>query len=126
MLVFLNPHKNHLYGKVRQRINSGESNVPKLNYFLQAFLKINNSKYLIDKQRFPEYRFNLLELFYLIFFSRRQLKQWEKLNDIKINKPMISWREVSFEDTIILNAKDLKYKKMSKFLKNTKAKKFCF
>jgi len=123
MLVFLNPHKNHLYGKVRQRINSGESNVPKLNYFLQAFLKINNSKYLIDKQRFPEYRFNLLELFYLIFFSRRQLKQWEKLNDIKINKSMISWREVSYEDTIVLNAKDLKYKNISKFLKKTKAKK---
>lgn len=123
MLVFFNPHKNHLYGKVRQRMNSGEASVPKLNYFLQAFLKIKNSKYLIDNQRFPEYRFNLIELFYLIFFTKRQLKNWEKLNEIKINKPMIFWREVSFEDTIVLNAKDLKYKNISKFLKKTKAKK---
>lgn len=126
MLVFLNPHKNHFYGKVKQRISSGEANVAKLKYFLNAFLKIKNSKYLIDKKKFPEHPFNLYELFNLFFFTKRQFKEWEKLNDLKISKPIITWNEVGYNDIIILNAKDLKYKNISQSLRYTKAKKILF
>ena len=123
MLVLLNPHKNHLYGKIQQRIDMGLKNISKLEIFLQSFIMATNTGYLVDKEFFPETPKSLKFFFKSKFFQTKLLKEWEHLNKIHTQKPIISWDKLTDKDTIILSAKDLKYKKIEKKLKKTNVRK---
>ena len=123
MLVLLNPHKNHLYGKIQQRIDSGLKNISKLEIFLESFNMSSNNGYLVDEEFFPETPKSLKFYFKSKFFQNKLFKEWQDINKIHIQKPTISWDKLTEEDSIILSAKDLKYKKIGKKLKKTKAHK---
>ena len=110
MLVLLNPHKNHLYGNVKQRIDQGLKNISKLNFFLKTFIMVSNTRYLIDRQFFPETPKSLKFFFKSIFFQNYLLNEWQIMNGIKNQKSIITWDKLTKNDTIILNAKDLRYK----------------
>lgn len=120
MIVLLNPHKNHLYGKVKQQIEIGKNRVSKLKYFFEAFIKVPNTGYLIDHQNFPDHIFSIKVLLKSIFLKSIFIKEWEYLNEIKITKPLVKWNELTDKDTIIMSAKDLKYNGIRKKLIKTK------
>ena len=123
MLVLLNPHKNHLYGNVKQRIDQGLKNISKLNFFLKTFIMVSNTRYLIDRQFFPETPKSLKFFFKSIFFQNYLLKEWQIMNGIKNQKSIITWDKLTKNDTIILNAKDLRYKNIGKRLEKTSVNK---
>ena len=116
MLVLLNPHKNHLYGLVKQRLDSGEAVITKLQYFLNSFIKNPNSKFLVDRQAFPDNPFSLRIFFSSLFFEDKRLREWERFNDFPLKMPLVTWDEISEKDTIILSAKDLRYRKLPRLL----------
>lgn len=121
MISVFNPHKNHLYGLVRDRIDLGEANISKLNYIFNVLVQDSETRLLIDRQFFPDNRITLKSFIRNLQPHTKQVENWLSLNNWDFNLVHTTWSSLTADDIILLNSKDLRYPKLRQRLLYTKA-----